>query len=155
VSVFSDLLIAGPSLALIAGGVALVAVAGRDRDRTADQHTVDDYRPAPEAGVETARRRLRRVALDVLPPAPPGTQVPLTLYAEQVVVELMRARYGTTNPAVIAGRVLREIAAEQQTKTPGRGLCGPCDAGLPMACTCVVSTTDRDMTGAFPVVAVA
>ena len=153
-SVFSDLLIAGPSLALIAGGVALVAVAGRDRDRTADQHTVDDYRPAPEAGVETARRRLRRVALDVLPPAPPGTVVPLTLYAEQVVAELMRERYGTTSHAVIAGRVLREIAVEEQAKanirprsTHWRSDSGECWIGCP--------TCDRDMTGAFPVVAVA
>lgn len=40
-----DLLEAGPYLSSIGAGVALLWYLGRDRDGTADEHTVDDYRP--------------------------------------------------------------------------------------------------------------
>ncbi|MEV4197060.1 hypothetical protein [Micromonospora globbae] len=165
-------------LAPIGAAVGLLWYVGRDRDGQADDHDVSDYRPAPgsrlldprvdvtaayhharwQAAIDGARRRLRAGAvasLEVLPPAPAGTTAPLSVYAELVVADVMRARYGTTDPAVIAGQMLREVAAdEQHTESADADviwnraddLCGSCDAGLPMSCTC------RDLTGAFPVV---
>lgn len=125
-SVFSDLLSAWPGLLLIAGGVGVLVWYGRDRQP--DTYSVDDYRPDPDAvravmtglTVEQVRRWLRPgvyTAAGYLPPAPPGVRVSLPLYAEQVVAELMRERYGTTSPAVIAGRFLRDIAANESIAT--------------------------------------
>ncbi|TDC35681.1 hypothetical protein E1211_15360 [Micromonospora sp. 15K316] len=125
-----DLLDAAGPLASIGAGVALLFILGRDRDGRADEHDVSDYRPEPgsrllspsddlAAYFTPPRRRYRlrpgaAAALDVLPPAPPGTTARLSIYAEQVVAELMRERYGTTNPGAIAGGMLREIATEEQ-----------------------------------------
>ncbi|OKI47271.1 hypothetical protein [Micromonospora sp. CB01531] len=129
-------------LGVIAGAVGLVALGGRDR--TADQHDVADYRPTLHPSRRDwplldrqGPRRLRPHAIAdlILPPAPAGTRVSLPLYAEQVVAEVMRARYGTTNRAAIAGGFLREIAAEQQDDD-----------------IIWTSTAGRDLVGAFPVV---
>ena len=156
-----DLIDGGMLLASIGAGVALLWYFGRDRDGQADDHDLSDYQPEPGEGsrlldpavdltvavdarawVDTARarRRLRAGAvasLDVLPPAPAGATAPLSVYAEVTVEGLQRARYGSTDPAVIAARMLAEIAADEHGDVIWN------------------RATDRDLTGVFPVVAVA
>lgn len=133
-----DLLDAAKFMAPIGAGVALLWLLGRDQD---DDYTVDDYRPSVEvhlagdaepfaAAVRDVRRRLRPA--DVLPPAPAGTDAGSPLY-----VETLFRTWHPDAPDVVAGRMLREIAADEQAKTG--------DLIWQRA-------TDRDLTGSFPVV---
>ena len=156
-SITSDVLAAVPFLAPIGAGVALLWILGRDRGD--DEHTVADYRPAVEVhltadtepfvvAVREVRRRLRRVAGDVLPPTPAGADAGSPLYAET----LFRT-WHPDPPAVVAARMLREIADDERAKD-GIGpdghawqLDGSCWSDCP-GCA-------YDLTGAFPVVAVA
>ena len=126
-------------LGVIAGAVGLVALGGRDR--TADQHTVDDYREPAEpdrkqlirdALVGLSRRHIT-VVVDVLPPAPAGADAGSPLY-----VETLFRTWHPEAPEVAAARMLREIAAEQSDDVIWNS-----------------RATARDLTGAFPVVAVA
>lgn len=116
------------ALTPIGAAVGLVAAFGRDQhDDPRDQHDVSDYRPTGRPGLAPARRhwplvdvdqaqaerrRLRHRASEILPPAPADPAVHLTLYAEQVVTELLRSRYGTSSAPVIADRWLREIGQQ-------------------------------------------
>jgi len=114
------------ALTPIGAGVVLLGVFGRDHtgERDCDRHDVSDYRPASRPGLAPARRawplvdvdqvsaerrRLRHRAPEILPPAPADPAVHLTLYAEQVVTELLRVRYGTSSAVVIADRWLIEL----------------------------------------------
>lgn len=131
-------------LLAIAAGVAAIAVAGVLGSNDRDDFDVSDYRPEPGDDLvvhgPAERRSLRPGAvasLDVLPPAPAGATAPLSVYAEVTVEGLQRARYGSTDPAVIAGRMLAEIAADEHGDVIWN------------------RATDRDLTGVFPVVAVA
>lgn len=126
----SALTTAGPFLGLISLGVAALAVFGRDPQ--AGEHSVADYRPAPNRPREVGRRRLhmsrrdwplvdmdttpatRRPPVAVPPPASPEQARPL-LFAELVVAQVA-ARYGDS-PEDRAARMLREIAAEQRART--------------------------------------
>lgn len=158
------LMYAVPSLGAIGLGVALVGLFARD-PQDADEHTVADYRPtlAParrdwplvdrEAGPRQLRPVASVVARDILPPAPPGTSARLAFFAEQVVAEQMRKQYGTTDHAVIAGRMLREIADDELAKA-GIGPDG--HAWQPDgSCWSDCPACARDLTGAFPVVSAA
>lgn len=125
--ILQSLTAALPPLGVIGAGVALVAVFGRDRSDHAadrDRHDVSDYRPTGRPALAPARRhwplvdvdqvsaerrRLRHRASEILPPAPADAEVHLTLFAEQVVTELLRARYGTSSAPVIADRWLVEL----------------------------------------------
>lgn len=78
-------------------------VHGAELHRLGDEnvHTVDDYKPAAAPAPVRQRRRLRR---------PAATPIHNRLAAEQVVAEVMRERYGTTNRSAIAAQMLREVA---------------------------------------------
>lgn len=93
-----------PGLVVIGAGVALVALSGRDR--TANEHDLNDYRPA--AAVEPAvRRSLAMVAgpPTVTPLGPPELAAPLEVTEPARIWEHMVAR-----------QWLREIAAEQRAR---------------------------------------
>lgn len=110
-------------LGVIAGAVGLVAIGGRDPQD--DEHTVADYRPAYRPALHPSRRdwpldhgagrrrlRARAMADLILPPVPADATVPLPLYAEAVVAGVVRARYGTTDPAAVARRMLAELGEQ-------------------------------------------
>lgn len=141
-SVLSDLLAAAGGLSVIGGGVGLVALFGRDR--TAEVHDLSDYH-APAAAVLPGSRAAWPL-IDRKPmPARRGVapdQTAVDGRTPPLCRELLVAMAVPTLPDAavrgIADEWLREIAAEQQTA-----------AGIRPR---VVSTADRDMTGAFPVV---
>lgn len=107
-------------------GFAGIAVVCRD-PRGADEHTVADYQPAYRPMLHPSRRdwplvdrhgagrrrlRARAMADLILPPVPADATVPLPLYAEAVVAGVVRARYGTTDPAAVARRMLAELGEQ-------------------------------------------
>ena len=112
-------------LGVIAGAVGLVAIGGRDP--RADEHTVADYRPVLHPSRRewplgdrrgTGRRRLRARAMAGSLPiyAEIATEMGIwpvgAVSAEQVVAGVVRARYGTTDPAEVARRVLAELGEQ-------------------------------------------
>ncbi|MEU5939382.1 hypothetical protein ABZ807_09345 [Micromonospora sp. NPDC047548] len=134
----NDLLQASLFLLPIGAGVALLVILGRDDQ--ADVHDLTDYAPGGpviegEVVVLPASRRTWPVAAVDAPAAIVSGEIPTW---RQLVVD--RAVPTLSDAAVrgIADEWLREIAAEQRAKVDIRPR--------------VVSTADRDMTGAFPVV---
>lgn len=123
-SLFSDLLVAWPALVLIAAGVLVLVAYGRDPQ--ADEHTVDDYRPDPDAvrarpGVYVADSwqppaRTPRVFKGGSVFAETATALDFWPVCPDAIVAVVLARYGDS-PADIAARWLREAADEQKVVT--------------------------------------
>lgn len=154
-------------LAALCIGAAVGLLARFGRDPKADVHDLSDYHEPmlPESAygevelwedvhmaeemVPAGYEVLPPWDDDILPPAPPGTDAGGSpLYAGMLFDTWQRERWGTTDAEVIAGRMLWEIAEDEQAKA-GIGpdghawqLDGSCWSDCP-ACA-------RDLTGAFP-----
>ncbi|MFI2663691.1 hypothetical protein [Micromonospora carbonacea] len=113
-----DLTPAVPGLAVIAGGVALVLVCGRDAD--ANQHDVSDYHPAPAGSLAESRRAWPLVDRKPMPQRPPGQHRSAECPTWEppvadMVVALVASRYGSS-PQDIAARWLRELGEQARAQ---------------------------------------
>ncbi|WP_431976137.1 hypothetical protein [Micromonospora haikouensis] len=118
-----DLTPAVPGLAVIAGGVALVLVCGRDAD--ANQHDLSDYHPdAVDApGLHESRRTWPLVDRQTMPQRPAGAHRTAetcdgptwTPPVADLVVALVASRYGASAQD-IAARWLAELGEQARAR---------------------------------------
>ncbi|SCL32192.1 hypothetical protein GA0070616_4404 [Micromonospora nigra] len=120
-SITRDLIEGAALVSPIALGVGLLLLVRPPAD--ADQHDLSDYMAdtvQPEPGGPALRLRMRSTTTytaDILPPAPPGTQVHLPAYADTVVAQSL-ARYGGCAED-IAARWLRELGEQARARMAG------------------------------------